>query len=283
MLSSPNESVPRLVDLYRRWTKFIGVGSFLARRFIARAARTSRPCAIDICLDIGAGTTPYREEISKNFGVGHYFSLDFTPRDSLDVIADAGCLPIHDQSVDLVVCFEVLQHITDHSSALDEIKRVLRPGGFLIISFPFLYGECAVVDFRRWTVAGMARELESRGHTLLAVTRHGGVLYVIINILIWTLHHLVPGARAAWRSPRTAAAYCREGILVVFTLPLVLLSWLAIVLDSLLPEFGCYMGAMILSQTAAHQRPSLEQPDLDHTDADDRLAARQDGFAARRS
>lgn len=45
-------------------------------------------------------------------------------------------LPIEDQSVDVVVSFETLEHFAEHELFGQEIKRVLRPGGLLIISSP---------------------------------------------------------------------------------------------------------------------------------------------------
>ena len=200
-----------------------------------------------ICLDVGAGNAPYRNEISRHFSVTHYLPLDFTPSDSVSLIADARMLPIRDQSIDLVACFEVVQHIGQYQTVLNEITRVLRPGGRFIVSFPFIYGECGVVDFHRWTVAGMTQDLTDCGFTVLCVARRGGVAFVVTSLMIWAIQHIIPGSRATWRSPRTLAAYCREGFLALLTLPLVLLSWLAIATDGLLPEFGCYTGALIFA------------------------------------
>jgi O-antigen biosynthesis protein len=45
-------------------------------------------------------------------------------------------IPLPDQSVDVVVSFETIEHVPDHQRVLDEMRRVLRPGGLLIISTP---------------------------------------------------------------------------------------------------------------------------------------------------
>ena len=48
-------------------------------------------------------------------------------------------IPLADASVDLVTSFETIEHLTDHEAMLGEIRRVLRPGGLLLISSPDKY------------------------------------------------------------------------------------------------------------------------------------------------
>lgn len=45
-------------------------------------------------------------------------------------------LPFEDDSFDMAVCFEVIEHVDDQPRAISELRRVLRPGGLLAISSP---------------------------------------------------------------------------------------------------------------------------------------------------
>ncbi len=51
-------------------------------------------------------------------------------------VADIERLDVADDSFDLVTCFEVIEYVQHPEHALDELRRVLRPGGLLLISSP---------------------------------------------------------------------------------------------------------------------------------------------------
>ncbi|MCD6570638.1 MAG: class I SAM-dependent methyltransferase [Deltaproteobacteria bacterium] len=51
-------------------------------------------------------------------------------------IGDVTSLPFCDESFDLVICSEVLEHVHDHKKAIAEIIRVLKPGRLLAVSVP---------------------------------------------------------------------------------------------------------------------------------------------------
>jgi SAM-dependent methyltransferase len=52
------------------------------------------------------------------------------------LIDDAAALPFPNESFDVVVALEVLEHVIAPLSAADEVKRVLRPGGTFIVTVP---------------------------------------------------------------------------------------------------------------------------------------------------
>lgn len=55
--------------------------------------------------------------------------------------SDATCLPFADNSFDKIICSEVLEHIENYAGVLQEICRILKPGGILALSVPRAWPE----------------------------------------------------------------------------------------------------------------------------------------------
>jgi SAM-dependent methyltransferase len=88
-----------------------------------------------------------------------------------DVFADASQLPLQDASMDTVILLEVLEHLRKPQDALQEIARVLRPQGRLLLSVPFLYpAHDAPHDYQRLTVHGLFRDIEATGLRVEGIT-----------------------------------------------------------------------------------------------------------------
>ena len=74
--------------------------------------------------------------VDKSSEAVRHANLNYYDRNVSFRIGQAGKLPISDGSIDVVVSFETLEHLTEHDLFLAEIRRVLRSDGLLIMSSP---------------------------------------------------------------------------------------------------------------------------------------------------
>ena len=112
------------------------------------------------------------------------------PGADLRLVEDDGSLPLEHASVDLVWCSEVLEHIPDTAHLLLEVRRVLRPGGRLLVTVPY-HGrlQAAVIALTRfeahfdplgqhvrfYTRRSLAATLEHAGFEDVRVRRRTGL------------------------------------------------------------------------------------------------------------
>lgn len=101
-------------------------------------------------LDAGAGTQPYRKHcahlqyVAQDFaaydGAGDGVGLQTGEFDygKLDIVSDITRIPEPDAGFDAVLCTEVLEHVAQPEMALRELIRLLKPGGDLILTAPFV-------------------------------------------------------------------------------------------------------------------------------------------------
>lgn len=95
-----------------------------------------------------------------------------------DIFADAARLPLTDACVDTIVCLEVLEHVREPQAALAEFARVLRSGGVMIFSMPFMYPiHDAPHDFQRLTEYGLRRDLDAAGFDVVRIEKPGHAVH----------------------------------------------------------------------------------------------------------
>ncbi len=155
-----------------------------------------------VVLDVGCGTMPYRSVLDQK--VTRYDSLDLkaqVPGVTYEAdVQDMRVVP--DAAYDSVICLEVLEHVPDPFRALAEIRRILRPGGVLVLSVPHLSRiHEAPQDFYRFTNYGLAAMFQRSGFEVVRIERRGGLmsflahqLSLVVIGLTWSLpviRHLV--------------------------------------------------------------------------------------------
>jgi SAM-dependent methyltransferase len=124
-------------------------------------------------LDAGAGNQPYKEWYEPL--VTDAISVDAAPIEGLDALALVDRLPFGEKTFDVVLATEVLEHVDDAEVACSELLRVLKPGGHVIVTVPYLYPTHeAPYDYRRFTHFGLQKLLERRGFDDVQVFAKGG-------------------------------------------------------------------------------------------------------------
>lgn len=85
-------------------------------------------------LDIGCSIGPYARYFPNRI------ALDIEPRANVDVVGDAHDLHMFgDGELDCILCTEVLEHLHTPHQAINEMFRVLRPGGSLVLTTRFIF------------------------------------------------------------------------------------------------------------------------------------------------
>jgi len=142
---------------------------YFARRGLMRELR---PFFIQLkgeVLDVGCGRKPYRAYLQASGYVGLDVDTSVTRKlATADVFYDGKTFPFHDASFDGVLCSQVFEHVFTPTEFLGEIHRVLRPGGVLLLTVPFVWDEHEQpYDFARYSSFGIKAIMEKAGFEIV--------------------------------------------------------------------------------------------------------------------
>jgi SAM-dependent methyltransferase len=151
-------------------------------------------------LDLGCGARPFAPLYQPAFRRCFACDVPASPYGlaGVDFLARAAALPLRDASLDCVLCTEVLEHVPDPATALSEIARVLRGGGYLILTVPFLVElHEEPEDYYRYTSHGLVYLLGEAGFELERCVTKGDALAVMVSFVQWPLFKVCSALSAA--------------------------------------------------------------------------------------
>lgn len=145
------------------------------------------PLASGKLLDIGCGNKPYQRMLEN---VDSYIGCDIvqSSENKVDVMSSAMSLPFCTESFDTVFSSQVIEHVEDHQALCNETYRVLKTGGYFLLTGPMywhLHEE--PYDFFRFTKHGFRHVLEESGFEVVKIVSNGGKWAVLGQVLIHTI------------------------------------------------------------------------------------------------
>lgn len=152
---------------------------FIARRNLYRDIyKFSKTITRKKILDLGCGSKPYASLFADNdyLGIDVHDSGHKNSSKDNDIFFDGKTIPFADNSFDVVICTQVLEHAQEPETLVREARRVLKSSGIFYVTCPFVWQEHEVpYDFRRYTQFGLKRILENENFRIEKITSTNGI------------------------------------------------------------------------------------------------------------
>jgi SAM-dependent methyltransferase len=213
---------------------------YIVRQGIFKVLGEIAPTLKGNILDFGCGSKPYESLFINSqsyIGVDIEQSGHDHTSSKVDFYYDGKTLPFEDSSFDVIVSFEVLEHVFNIEEVLLELQRVLTENGQLLISVPFVWNEHEIpYDYARYTSFGITHILNKNGFQVIDLRKTTTYFLTIGQILIAYLsQHLLPKGRVLGALSK---------ITIVFPTTLLLIA-----MNRILPKnYDLFCNSVILCQ-----------------------------------
>jgi SAM-dependent methyltransferase len=147
-------------------------------------------------LDVGCGQKPYRHLFHVTEHVGLEIDSPANRENKqADFFYDGHTFPFPDESFDTVFASQVFEHVFNPDEFLGEARRVLRRGGVLLLTLPFVWDEHEQpYDFARYSSFGLTHVLQNRGFRVQEIVKSGDDLSVVLQTVgMYVYKALAPG------------------------------------------------------------------------------------------
>lgn len=168
------------------WTAFWTCPFFFVRKNLYTNIKHYAPKMCGKILDFGCGAKPYRGlfvNCTDYVGVDIEESGHSHISEQIDCYYDGKKLPFEDNYFDNIFSSEVFEHISNLDQILDELYRVLKVDGLLLVTVPFVWNEHEIpYDFNRFTQFGIEKCLKKHGFTIVESRKSTNYLEVVYQM-----------------------------------------------------------------------------------------------------
>lgn len=170
---------------------------YFIRRALLKKVEEYAPKLEGKLLDFGCGSKPYQ---SLFINVKEYIGLDYEGAghshkdESIDVFYDGKKIPFTNDHFDSLFASEVFEHLFNLEEMIPEIKRVMKKGGKILITCPFVWNEHEIpIDYARYTQFALKHLLEKNGFTILSQDKSGDFTMALYQMkMVYTSQHFIP-------------------------------------------------------------------------------------------
>lgn len=135
-------------------------------------------------LDFGCGTQPYKKLFKADEYIGVEIDIPGEYKDEEIVYYDGKHVPFEDETFDSMISSEVFEHVINIEEIIKELNRVLKTGGNVLITVPFVYPRhCWPNDYRRYTYEGLKNLLVSNGFEILKCESNAGYIESVAELI----------------------------------------------------------------------------------------------------
>lgn len=179
---------------------------YYIRTAIFKALKEVLPKFKTDLLDIGCGKMPYKNYILDNSSVENYVGLDIENALEYDTTIkpdftwDGFTMPFANESFNCAFGTEVLEHCPKPEIVLNEVFRVLKPGGVFFFTVPFLWNLHEVpFDEYRYTPYALERHLRNSGFKNINIKATGGWHAAMAQMLgLWVMRSPLGAKKRKW-------------------------------------------------------------------------------------
>jgi SAM-dependent methyltransferase len=197
-------------------------------------------------LDLGCGEKPYKYLFQhsdyhgidfQNYSVNKDFEADMPDYFFDEDYKNSLKLPFSDEQFDHAVSFQVLEHHENPEFMVEEITRITKKNGLILLTCPFIGGlHEEPHDFQRLTKYKLARLFEKNNCEILKIKEQGSLFSAISMLLNEQLNHF---------AAKNKINYC---VAIFIYVPLLLFQYICLILDIFIKSKIIFINYLVLAR-----------------------------------